>query len=110
MASAGWCAANAKDVGDTNQNYGAHPVGGKPDGGHLLDLADMTGNVWEWCWDWEGDLTMGNVSNPEGPAGGTVRILEGGSWSLADQAVVHHSSVLPDTKSSEIGFRIVVGN
>ena len=43
-----------------------------------LGLYDMSGNVWEWCWDWYGNINIGTPS--VGASSGDYRVLRGGSW------------------------------
>jgi formylglycine-generating enzyme required for sulfatase activity len=45
-------------------------------------LADMSGNVNEWCWDWYGYGYYGKSpnNNPKGPGSGSNRVIRGGSW------------------------------
>ena len=54
-----------------------------------LGLYDMSGNVWKWCFDRydnnpalnDADYTVeGIVTNPQGAASGSLRVLRGGSW------------------------------
>ncbi len=57
---------------------GHHEVGGKR--ANAWGLHDMTGNVWEWVWDWNGSYPSGTSADPMGPSAGSYRVLRGGSW------------------------------
>lgn len=97
------------EVGWTYENAGSHthPIANKK--ANSLGLFDMSGNVWEWCWDWYGetyDLNQNN--NPKGPDKGSVRVLRGGSWfnDAIDARVAYRSRDFPVRRSHDFGFRL----
>lgn len=103
---------NANDVawyGDNSDGI-SHEVGLKMS--NELDLFDMSGNVWEYAWDWYdlGYYRVDPVLNPTGPDTGTVRVLRGGCYLNADWGTsckeIYGKN--PTNKANYIGFRVVL--
>ena len=61
-----------------NSNSKTHEVKKKQANGY--GLYDMSGNVWEWCWDWYSSSTPTGGQDPTGAASGVGRVKRGGSW------------------------------
>ncbi len=99
---------------DKNNNYETKPVGLKFP--NSLGLYDMSGNVWEWCWDWYDESyyekcnSKGVVANPKGSDSGSSRVVRGGSWN-DDSGYCRVASRFihaPGNKWHIIGLRLVL--
>ena len=113
LDSVGWYLFNSINgtTGDTSpsdgeQGYGTHQVGKKAP--NRLGLYDMSGNVYEWCYDLYGTIT---TTTPEDglATSGFFRVFRGGSWggNANNTPVSSRKFNLTSNYYYYLGFRVV---
>jgi formylglycine-generating enzyme required for sulfatase activity len=90
-----------------NSGNSTHPVGTKA--ANSLELYDMSGNVYEWCWDWYGSYGSDMQTDPRGAASGTDRVARGGGLvnSARNVRSAYRDYGVPSGRSGSVGFRLV---
>jgi len=100
LATVGWYYGNSDNK--------THEVGLKEK--NSLNLYDMQGNVWEWCWDWySSTVSTDEATDPCGAAPGNDRVFRGGG-SLNNACYCAGSRRgyrNPDFQNDYLGFRVV---
>ena len=102
LGSLGWYGENSGER--------THAVGEKAANGY--GLYDMSGNVWEWVWDVYGEYPLGEVTDPQGPRDGAVRVGRGGGFASADglARVAVRGYQAPQDCGDSLGFRLAKSN
>ena len=92
-----WCTENT-------HRTGTRDVRTKQANGY--GLYDMSGNVWEWNWDWYGSVT--SATPDTGSASGSDRCKRGGTWgaSAGIEEVAYRDYHSPNFRSRVTGFRV----
>ncbi len=72
-------------------------------------LYDMSGNVWDWCWDWYGAYNTVDNINPTGAENGVYKVHRGGGWNDFARHLRsgYRAAAVPYNKLYNIGFRVV---
>ncbi|MDG1484332.1 MAG: bifunctional serine/threonine-protein kinase/formylglycine-generating enzyme family protein [Myxococcota bacterium] len=102
-----------------NSGRKPHPVALKKP--NAWGLYDMSGNVWEWVWDWYDEdayKTRGTLSgnkktiadHPRGPESGVLRSLRGGAYDLgtAGLRTSNRFRYPPTSQHEDSGFRVLL--
>ncbi|MBO7122665.1 MAG: formylglycine-generating enzyme family protein [Treponema sp.] len=101
-----WYTTNA---GSKTHEVKADKIAGT-DSANGLGIYDMTGNVWEWCWDYYNTIyTSTSATGPSGASSESYRVYRGGCWGSVDSncSVANRDSYGPYNRSFGIGFRVV---
>ena len=98
-----------KSVNPGNSGGRTQPVEGKKP--NSIGVYDMSGNVWEWCWDWFDVYPAAEIADYQGPASGILRVIRGGSWRVT---ALYCSPEFRDRtdagmRLTDIGFRLARG-
>jgi formylglycine-generating enzyme required for sulfatase activity len=95
----------------SNSGGTPHPVGLKQ--ANSLGIFDMSGNVYEWCWDRYGYYNSSSQINPLGPNAGNYRVARGHSFvdvpfhlRIPDR----NQNMYPSVREHNLGLRLVLSN
>ena len=92
---------------DANSSYQVHDVSTKS--ANELGICDMTGNVYEWCWDgYTSNYNNKSETNPTGPTYSTYKVARGGSFvdNFDYCRVSFRTAIQSSEKRNNLGFRV----
>ena len=106
--------SGSNEVGDvawtgSNSSSKTHKVGTKK--ANAWGLHDMSGNVWEWCWERYGSSSYRSSpgADPVGATSGDYRVLRGGSWFYGPTLarVAGRYRIHPIARANDGGLRLL---
>ncbi len=92
-----------------NAENRTHPVGQKKP--NPRGIYDMSGNVFELCYDWFGMYSTAHQTNPIGPSSGTYRIIRGGSYvdnAFGCRIIYRNGLDSQDARYINVGLRLAM--
>lgn len=115
--SNGYTYSGSSTLGDSswyggNSGGSTHPVATKP--ANELGIYDMSGNVWEWCYDAPVDMTEGQTVEKDYICTlGSTHVIRGGGWNAISSiaACFYPSFRYPYAATSllyTVGFRLAL--
>ena len=104
----------ADSVAWVGENSGGKTHSVKMKNANGRGLYDLSGNVWEWVWDWQQlNYEVLPKTDPIGPTTGASRIFRGGAsnYGVMYARVAQRNGGQPSTRNTwELGFRVVRSN
>ena len=101
LSDVAWYASNSDDMTHTVATKRANELG----------IYDMSGNVWEWCYDYYGEdyYSKSPKNNPQGPYTGSNHVFRGGCWSSSSTSCpIWHRGWYSDCSKCNLGLRLAL--